>query len=110
VNDDTQLTDKLQANRTQYVRPFDAADYDLTNSNDDHRVEGREDYSVKISDLFSVRSGLALDAKQNQSTRKPLRKRGNSVQLKIENTGGDVRIKSASISATADDVKTVSKL
>jgi len=110
VNDDTQLTDKLQANRTQYVRPFDAADYDLTNSNDDHRVEGREDYSVKISDLFSVRSGLALDAKQSQSTRKPLRKRGNSVQLKIENTGGDVRIKSASISATADDVKTVSKL
>jgi hypothetical protein len=50
VNEAQTLVEDRTKNRTTYYRPFDAAPYETNNTNDDHGISYREDYSVVVGD------------------------------------------------------------
>lgn len=101
------ITDRT-FDRTKYIRPFDKAPYDVTNVNDDHSTEGREDYSVAVSAAgFKLGSnGISPNLMQYYAERKAVRLRGTRLQADITNTGGDVKIHSFGVHASMDDNKT----
>ena len=56
VNESKSLKTDVTKSRVKYFRPFDKADWDKTNVNDDHVTAYREDYSVTLDDAIT-RSG-----------------------------------------------------
>ena len=110
-NDRTEMMTSKTFSRTDYFRPFDAEPYDLTNVNDDHGTDGRGDYTMKVSDDFSVgQNGISFGLKQYYSDRKPCRLRGTRLQAEITNSSGEVSIHSFGIHASVDDNKTTGKI
>jgi hypothetical protein len=56
VNETKALKSGITKSRTKYFKPWDKADWDPTNANDDHATPYREDYSVSLEESI-VRSG-----------------------------------------------------
>lgn len=109
-NNDKVVTDKT-FDRTKYMRPFDAAPYVVTNINDDHQTEGREDYTIKAGDNFRIgQSGISPDSMQYFAARKPLRSRGTRLQVEVVNSEGTIKVHSSGVNATIDDEKTTGSL
>ena len=70
AEEQTLVTDRTKS-RKRYVRPFDAVDYDVSNTNDDHATPYREDYTVTTitevdnAILLEDGSGLMLEDGDN---------------------------------------------
>ena len=95
----------------EILRPFDAAPYVVTNINDDHQTEGREDYTIKAGDNFRIgQSGISPDSMQYFAVRKPLRSRGTRLQVEVVNSEGTIKVHSSGVNATIDDEKTTGSL
>lgn len=80
--------------RTRYVTPFDAADWDATNVNDDHGTAGREDYSVALgaADSIYLGSGVDFEAHQASLERVKLHGRAQAAQVRVLNTSGRLEL------------------
>lgn len=100
--------------QTKYIRPFDAADYDPTNNNNDHQTDGREDYTLfareNEGDAFCLEDGVTPGVMQYYASRKPMRSRGTRMQIEITNDQGDIKVHSAGIHASIDDAKTTTTI
>lgn len=110
--DKTPMIEGRSFERTRYIRPFDKEPYDVTNVNNDHSTEGREDYSVAVTATgFRLGSnGVSPNLMQYYAERKPVRLRGTRLQAEIVNTSGDIKIHSFGIHASLDDNKTTGSL
>lgn len=91
------LVESRTKSRTRYVRPFDAADYDVSNVNDDHATPYREDYTVTTitevdnAILMEDGNGVMLEDGDNlqieETVAQPAQPKSNGiVPLKMQET------------------------
>lgn len=88
VNETSTLcTSRTKSRTISYL--FGQAPYSLTNVNNDHAREGRQDYGVLCSDSATPRAaGLLPDLQQQAAERFPVRRRGRYAQLRITSAQG----------------------
>lgn len=89
-------------NRAVYLYPFTAARYDTTNANNDHGVEGRQDYSIVVPETATLvidNSGFNPDLHQETTERFTFRRDGTYCQLRILNTQGRCEVTNAGVQA-----------
>jgi hypothetical protein len=94
VNEAETLVADVTADRTEYLRPHDAAAYDPENPDDDHATPYRADYSVDVDD-DGVNFGTAgLDVDRHQETERAwrLRVQGRYVQVEMTGTQGRTEV------------------
>jgi hypothetical protein len=101
VNKRTALVMDKTRSMVRYFRPFDKADWDPTNVNDDHDTQDREDYTVEVGAAgLYLGSGVQLDRFQEVIHNLRLNGRqGRSFQVEATNAIGRVKLLGVGIDA-----------
>jgi len=106
VNETLTLKSDVTRSRTKYYKPFDAADYNVNNSGNDHGTAFREDYSVNLATsavtLAVGASGINPDLHQEKLEDGRIGKMGRYCQLKLTNTQGRCEIATVELTAQAN--------
>jgi hypothetical protein len=95
VNKKTVLATDETRDNTRYFRPWDAAAWDPTNTNDDHDTPDREDYSIDLpaGGLSLGAGGVQVDRFQEVIHNLRLNGRqGRSFQVEVTNTAGRIKL------------------
>ena len=82
-------------NRTKYVTL--KADYDLRNPNESFSLPNREDYSLVLHDDGTQIGGTELAKYTSYTDRRDISKYGRTVQVKIVNNSGRIKIRRVAI-------------
>lgn len=91
------VTDRTKS-RVAYYRPWDASDWDPSNTNDDWPTPYREDYALVVgsgsgaSSGIKSGSGLRTDLHQETVETFPISIAARAVQVKVVNSQGRIRI------------------
>lgn len=103
VNETKSLRTDQTRSRTLYRKPFDAAAYDVTNTNDDHATAFREDYSVEMTDgnttLSLGTNGIDSELHQEIPDEGHIYRRARHCQLKFTTSQGRLKVRSVNIYA-----------
>jgi len=108
VEESYNIVKNLKFKREKYHKPFTKADYVLSNTNDDHLVPNRQDYSMSLEDQFDPKTkGVDPDKKQESLQKKRFNKRGSYMQLKITNNIGVCEVKATEVHAIPDRINQI---
>ena len=112
IKEETTVFSDKNYSRTKYSRPFDKADYVISNSGDDYLDPYREDYSLALAGSEAIEpgtNGFDPDALQESTHKNYINGDGTFVQLKITNNVGSCTVKSVAVGATPHDTKLIEK-
>jgi len=98
VGEATEVVTDRTRSRVAYTRPFDAADWDPLNTNDDHGQAHREDYALLLggaegsASLLMGANGLDYSLHQEVRDTIKIREYGRNVLVKVTNKRGRIRV------------------
>ena len=90
---ETVAVKSITFDKTKYDKPFYAADYDVTNVNDDFNTPYRQDYSINGT-FWPKTNGVFPNLHQESSHKLRLNERGRFVQVVVNGTQGSTKVTS----------------
>lgn len=105
VNEELPLVSGATRDRRKFLT-FGGADYDETNGNDDHAAPYREDYSIALADEdaeFDPQAGVKPERRQIVKERYALRARAQWAAVRIQNSGGYLRVRGIDLEWTGGE-------
>jgi hypothetical protein len=109
VEETQSVLSNLNFKREKYHKPFNKADYDLSNTNSDNLAPDRQDYSIDPDTAFYPKAGFDPDRKQESLHKTKFNKRGSYMQFKLTNTQGVCDLKSIEVQGVPDRISVTTR-
>jgi len=109
VEETQSVLSNLNFKREKYHKPFNKADYDITNVNNDNLSPDRQDYSIDPDTAFDPKDGFDPDRKQESLHKTRFNKRGSYMQFKVTNTQGVCDVKSIEVQGVPDGISVTTR-